>query len=602
MHETIGVKGGNSDRKKSLKITKENKEKLENYLFLAKEEELKALEKKVKQQQLITFLKIFPIITIGQVVTNLTENKEQKEILNLKKVRDHIEKSALFHEQETEIIVEAIDKRIGLLEFSKNEQKKSTMSSTNTKESTLEIELSKDKAIEIISGPEIEVNILKSITPIQANEPKFTIKEQISFESNLEITEEQRENKEEKPQVRKEQKEESIKDTAEETKQIPNFKRGLSSAYQVELTEINQDFIPLKESTLEKVTTEKFEQLKNHKLVAEYEKKLKDVRKDLRNLIFEYNVLVDETANTYSSMDSANLLEKLTTIIKKIEELKKKIDIPDIDKYDDNYLYTLTAEYIEEFKNRQFVDDIKDSALYISISEKLAELEEKKDTLSTRIEERKEDLEVTKENFEKLKNKCFDYEKFATSLLEFQNEQDSILKDINNKLANAETVEEKVQVKVQGITKQNKKFLALLGAQMMLPGARSAKGFATSVLTSLYFMKNIMRPKTGLRRYKVIKVKDYSKDIESSLRSLDDIIELLKQTSRQIDIVIKEFERDYQDYFETVPECKKILANLETVKDNIAEKEYELDRIKQEQEKNLENNNAKVKQLENNQY
>ena len=44
-----------------------------------------------------------------------------------------------------------------------------------------------------------------------------------------------------------------------------------------------------------------------------------------------------------------------------------------------------------------------------------------------------------------------------------------------------------------------------------------------------------------------------------------------------------------------IPECRKLLADLEKIKDEISEKEYELQKIKDEQEKNLEKNDAKVK-------
>ena len=106
-----------------------------------------------------------------------------------------------------------------------------------------------------------------------------------------------------------------------------------------------------------------------------------------------------------------------------------------------------------------------------------------------------------------------------------------------------------------------------------------------------------MRPKVTTRRFKTIKVTDYHKEIERSLSELDDVSSLLNKTSKQIDSTIKEIETEFKDYINEIPECKDLLANLEKIKDEILEKEYELKRIKEEQEKNLEKNDAKVKRM-----
>ena len=55
----------------------------------------------------------------------------------------------------------------------------------------------------------------------------------------------------------------------------------------------------------------------------------------------------------------------------------------------------------------------------------------------------------------------------------------------------------------------------------------------------------------------------------------------------------------YKDYLESIPEAKELLSNLYQVQSQIEEKEYELEQLKKEQQKNLEKNNQKVKTLDN---
>lgn len=82
MNENIGAKGGTRDRKIHFKILKRNKEKLT-------EEELVALEKKVKKRQIINIFTIIPIAVVGAVTATVTGLKiapsRRKDYKDLKK-------------------------------------------------------------------------------------------------------------------------------------------------------------------------------------------------------------------------------------------------------------------------------------------------------------------------------------------------------------------------------------------------------------------------------------------------------------------------------------------------------------------------------------
>ena len=52
-------------------------------------------------------------------------------------------------------------------------------------------------------------------------------------------------------------------------------------------------------------------------------------------------------------------MDRLSEVIEKIELLKSKINIDNLNKYDDNYIYTLIEEYLSEFKNGKVISSIK---------------------------------------------------------------------------------------------------------------------------------------------------------------------------------------------------------------------------------------------------
>ena len=554
MNETIGVKGGRNDRRRSLLITKKVKEKLEAYHQEQKEKELKELENKVNLQQKLTLLVTVPIATIGQVYETLTVNNEKKKELALKEAIELLEKENIFSESDTKEIINALKEgRI----FSLNEELLGKLGlSFETKKQVSEIDLT------------------------DFNTPKEEKKEEASLETKTAVLK--------VVEITLEEKQEEL--TSENTKVEALFPEEKDLETNIETS--------IKAGINEKDTfEEKLDKLKNHKIIDEYENKLKEARKDLRELVFEYNLVSEASDDLYDSKEAEELLNRLNSIIKKIEELKRRINIPDIDKYDDNYLYTLVADYIEEFKNKNFVSEIKDSALYIMISEKLDELDTKKDKLQTKIETKKTKLEIDEMRLEQLRENYYSFERFNSDLIRFQEKQDKGLDEIKDKMAKATTIQERVETQVVGMQRQSRRALALMTAALMLPGARSARGLATMAATYLYFMRRVMRPNVTTRRFKTIKVTDYHKEIERSLSELDDVSSLLNKTSKQIDSTIKEIETEFKDYINEIPECKDLLANLEKIKDEILEKEYELKRIKEEQEKNLEKNDAKVKRM-----
>ena len=561
MNETIGVKGGKNDRRRTLIITKKMKKSLEEY---QQEKELKELEKKVALKQKLTLLTVLPIATLGQVYLTLTHDNLKKKELALKEAIELLEKENLFSEKDTEEIIKALKE--GNI-FNLNDELLGKLG----------LSIGRDEPVSEIDLTEL------SISQIKPEE-----KQQISSETKgaiLNVVELTLEEKQEQLFLELNNKESKFLDE-------PHKNVDENSLESISISPKNK-IGAIKEIEY----SDKLDKLKNHKIIDEYENKLKEIRKDLRKLIFEYNLVSEASNSVYESKETDKLLDKLNEIIKKIEELKSKIDISDINKYDDNYLYSLISSYIEEFKNKQFVTEIKDSSLYIMISEKLEELDTKKDNLQTKIANKKNKLELDEERIEQIRDKYYNFEKFNNDILNFQKSQDLLLEDIKDKMSKATTVKERVETQIVGMNRQSRRTLALMSATLMLPGARTARGLATMAAAYLYFMRRIMRPTTKTRRFKTITITDYHKEIENSISQLDDVSKLLNKTSKQIDLTIKEFEKEFKDYINELPECRELLSNLEKIKAEISEKEYEIKRIKEEQEINLEKNDSKVKTM-----
>lgn len=534
MNETIGVKGGKNDRRRSLIIKKAQKKKLQDAY---KKEQLKQLEKKVKHIQVVSLIKVLPVALTGQVFKTLIDNTKKK---------SNIDKEEVFS-------------KLNIVEHDVN--------ISNVENKKLE-----KKTPDYIYSDKIE----KAFS-------ERTIEEKIDLSYKI----------------------------------INN----------VEVREVKQEEIPLIKVNEEEVNKKKQKDLlnvKNKKIVESYEEQLKEARKELRKAYFEYKIIVCENEEQedkqdekrkekqedkqdekhYEKQDNTdkkieNVIDNLSILIFKVGDLKNTIKVKNKELLDDNYLTDVIEEYIEEFKNNRDVLEIKDSDIYKIISEKVQKIKEEKEEVTVKTEIQKVALETKEIDLTSLKEKYYNYEKFNQKLLEFQNEQDYLLKEIKEKVKNAVSVEEKMKVEVSAMDKQSKKLFRLVSLQMFLPGARSAKALGVAAATYLYFINNVIKPKTVTKKYKVINVKDYSRDIESSMLAIDDVVTFLGRTKLELNKTIKFIKNEYGDYLDESNECKSLLKNLEKLNQNLDEKEYEITSMKKEQLHLLEKNNAKVLKYKN---
>ena len=75
MNETIGVKGGHQDRRRSLKISKKVVEKLKEQ---TEQEKIKELEEITRKKQILNFIKIIPMIFLGQLLSKKNHQNTKK--------------------------------------------------------------------------------------------------------------------------------------------------------------------------------------------------------------------------------------------------------------------------------------------------------------------------------------------------------------------------------------------------------------------------------------------------------------------------------------------------------------------------------------------
>ena len=560
MNETIGEKGGRRDRKRTIIITSENKKQLKEYYKKKKKLKLEKLEREVKNLQLASFLVAVPISIAGNIYDAMfhviDETKEEEKEKGLQKeLRDKAKGLQVEELHQTEKL-ELSETSTYIEDYQTNDRKFTDYGYPKTIEGKMIVSLADNK----------KLNSVK--TNIEITLPPQIAKTQVSLTENNKLG----------------KKEDILNQTNQESK--------------IEVLEEKQDTIPMPAAGMSFIENTVFQKAQDKTLVVKYEEKFKDIREELKELIYEYNVLAQETNDIYTSKEAENILHQLNMVIKKLEELKGKIKVEVADLENENYLIELVDGYIESFKNKKIVDEVKDSALYIMLADKVEELTTKTGSLNTKLEDKKEELELDEEKIETLKDAYYNYDNFNNQLISFQYEQDFMLKELEQRVQESTSITEQVEYRIQLMTKQSKRLLKMLALPMMIPGGRSAKAMATATAAYMYFMKNLMNPRLQQKKYRIISVTDYSREIENNISKVSDAINLIGKTSDKLEEMITKLEKDFKDYIDEIPECKELLSNLNKLLSELKQKEEELVKTKSKQENLLEKNNQKVKTLE----
>lgn len=542
MNDAIGVKGDRRYRKRTILITSKNKKKLKENFQKKKALNLKKLEKEVNNIELASFLVAVPISIAGNTIetiltlrdNNKTELEETKTLQT-----EELHTANKLELKETSIYIE---------DFQLNDRKFRDFKYPKTIEGK-----------EIVKLPNEKKENIKIKTA-----PKL-VHSKISLEEN---------NKKRKAS------------------------KKLESNIKVDIKIKNQQEIPiLKESKENIKTIQEFKKITDKKLVSQYEEKLTETKLELKRTIYEYNVLEQKQEKIKDKEEANDLLYQLSIIIKKLEELKSKLKVDMTELENDTYLKDIIDNYIAEFKNKNIIPEVKDSELYIMVSDKLDQIIEKVDNLSKKVEDKKELLELDEDALNELKEAYYNYDNFNNQLMNFQYEQDYLLKELEQKIKESATIQEQVRYQVELMNNQSKRLLQILALPMLIPGNRSAKAIATGTAAYLYFMKNLLNPKLRRKRFRIISVTDYSKEIENNISKIEDATNMIRRSSSKLEDMIKKLEIDFKDYIDKIPECKDLLTNLNRLLEDLKEKEKELEKNKKEQEKLLETNNQKVKTL-----
>ena len=345
------------------------------------------------------------------------------------------------------------------------------------------------------------------------------------------------------------------------------------------------DIISLKDNSMDKFYvfkkdkfSKKYENIANKKILIEYENKLKDIKNDLRKITYEFSLLTLPKIEDENKEDVEELFSKINLVIRKISNLEDKITFNN-SYLEDNYLDYVVEKYLDEFKIGKQVTEIKDSSLYILISEKINQLEMAKETLKDRVNIEK--LKLLPEEIINMKSEYYNFNNINNELLKIQYEQDSLLRELMGNTNNI-TIADRTKEEIKYLSIESSIILKKLKKITLVPGVRSGKAIAFLSATMLLSIKKVKYQRHKNINYKVITINDYDKNLETDIDKIYSTRKLLTKTSTRLKMFITYLNNNFSQYIKYSDDAKELLDNLYAIKDIVDEKEYEIGKLEKE--------------------
>lgn len=345
------------------------------------------------------------------------------------------------------------------------------------------------------------------------------------------------------------------------------------------------DIISLKDNSMDKFYvfkkdkfSKKYENIANKKILIEYENKLKDIKNDLRKITYEFSLLTLPKIEDENKEDVEELFSKINLVIRKISNLEDKITFNN-SYLEDSYLDYVVEKYLDEFKIGKQVTEIKDSSLYILISEKINQLEMAKEALKDRVNIEK--LKLLPEEIINMKSEYYNFNNINNELLKIQYEQDSLLRELMGNTNNI-TIADRTKEEIKYLSIESSIILKKLKRINLVPGVRSGKAIAFLSATMLLSIKKVKYQRHKNINYKVITINDYDKNLETDIDKIYSTRKLLTKTSTRLKMFITYLNNNFSQYIKYSDDAKELLDNLYAIKDIVDEKEYEIGKLEEE--------------------
>lgn len=354
----------------------------------------------------------------------------------------------------------------------------------------------------------------------------------------------------------------------------------------------NKDKTKLKASGIEIVEKE---------IINILEENIKDLTYELKKLDFDIHVIKKNIDNAKDKEELEIYEKQVNQLIEKLNKLKKqllslektfKFDYPI--EFKDNYLIYLVDEYKNKRKNeKELSDKIEEEELFESIIDRIIDLENKKDEVAEKLDNKKNELTIQEDDLEKMKDEIINIDEISNNIKNMISKQLDTIKDIESKVSETVHITERVET----ITKSVKhSLLDLIILMNVFKHNISIKNNASCAVQAAIALELINKMCTPIKEQVTVKetdLKDYDKMIKGCMDDTNKLLKLIKDNQNSLSSIRHIFEKDFKEYSH-LPNYKDVMNQLDDLNKKMEEAYEHTKKMNKEIEYQLEKNNAKV--------
>lgn len=333
---------------------------------------------------------------------------------------------------------------------------------------------------------------------------------------------------------------------------------------------------------------------------------------DLERINLEIKVLNEKEEDSFLTDEIKNLKDELENIIRKFEMISKKYDsIYETFEYEKirqmgtYYIKDLIEEYKTALKNNDILDEkfdtIKDIEEYIGVINTIIEIENRKDLLQEKIDEKLDRFGIRDQEFEKMKEDYYSIDKINDEITKFNNAQSQVLANIKRLVDNSTSIEKNIEYKRSLSVNIGNALLGtlLIASAPFIPHTRRGNMFRIGLIvvgvSQLNAVVNNREKEEVTTNYNVI---NYEKDINDGISNIKKTIDDIDNAFNDISLLRQKIKNEFSDYIDEIDEVKDLMKNLNKLEKELALQQEIAKSHNNDFDLMLQKNNEKVKKLD----
>lgn len=333
---------------------------------------------------------------------------------------------------------------------------------------------------------------------------------------------------------------------------------------------------------------------------------------DLEEINLEIKILNEKEEDVALKDEIKQLKSELESIIKKFEAIAKKYDFVyetlDYDKIremNSYYIKDLIDDYKEALNNDELLDEkfqaIQDIEEYVGILNTIIEIENKKDSLQEKVDEKLDKFEIRDEELEKLKNDYYSIDKINDVVTNFNESQAKSLSNIRQLIDKSINVGKKIEYKKELSFNINNAFMGslLIASTPFIPSTRKGNLLRIGlIIMGISKLSSIVKTEDKEEITFDFDISSYEKEINNSIAGIRNVIDDIDNAFQDIDFLRKRIKEECGEYINEVPEAKELIKNINKVEKELTIQQEIAKNYSNEFSATLQENNEKIKKLD----